>query len=611
MQFLYPVKCEGAEPYLFKFEAETGNVVVLNDASNVPLTAKFLQPGWSINLLVRADECYWAALVRGAERAIWVFDTNFSLIAASFDQLELSKKRALENTLVEAITMTALGGKRSFSKEWANNREVLSRELIDPIIDFHISNLVLEHCDHDVDQISESILLLSRETDHDRRRSTSKSIGDTSIFYNALAKRSISVKSPQTGAYLSGDKSIFRENNHLIYPVWDEREFGYLIAVGSSVIFPAFFYVPEARKIYATNRQPLSSEAIKYVRHTVEQILNDYVILQPYSAQTEGKPAGFVFISHIGHHLWNELSGLERAERGGDLSNLSRIYSLWPDLGEHFGKLEQLYPSSVKAVDRIREGHIFPRCIYERNEFVLRLSDGYIPDTLTTRITGQSIVAENVFLDDAAEKLSKCDVIVLVSFRFENRTWINQLEEVIDIGEYALKKGLNLGVVFDGHNSTEGSGYFRSHEEQLGNTIVDKELETVAQFCNHFGSRVEVVNNIGGSVARSIGLGKLCHFFIVPWGAALAKYKWATGTWGILASNRYCLTDKGDRFIYEEERYVERGVPDIWYNPDDVIDESLYDQDTPVGVRDRGNFKTLNGSLRLYFDQALKRLEKE
>src|ERR1019366_831244 len=49
--------------------------------------------------------------------------------------------------------------------------------------------------------------------------------------------------------------------------------------------------------------------------------------------------ATMTFISHIGHHLWNELSGLDQAMDETPLW-ASRVYVCHAETSEHFGEIE-------------------------------------------------------------------------------------------------------------------------------------------------------------------------------------------------------------------------------------------------------------------------------
>ena len=70
-------------------------------------------------------------------------------------------------------------------------------------------------------------------------------------------------------------------------------------------------------------------------------------------------------------------------------------------------------------------------------------------------------------------------------------------------------------------------------------------------------------------------------FFISPWGAGLAKYRWAANKPGVVVSSRWVLQNKGDLHIYDSEKYMERPTEIRFIEPKHVFDL----EDEPVLIQ--------------------------
>lgn len=593
----------------FDFISASGEMVGLRYFQEEIALGQYLHFGWNIEIVIRKNATLIGVLENGTEKALWFFDRGGRLLATDFDHLDDMRKCDVEGVLIDGISLCDSSTiMKSFQAEWARNAHLLNADTFAKVVEYHLSNIELAFFDHSRDDLIETILqLVNPNLNHEI--APNGTIGDPSLFLNAVGKGKIEVVNPVSGSTLCGTKCIFKENNHLIYPVHCESESAFLIAVGSAIIFPAFLYAPQARRLSSTNREPLASNSVQYLRDTIHHMLQSYGAICPYLQRPGGRASGFIFISHIGHHMWNELTGLEEAEEAAFLERLDHLYSLWPDHGEHFGNVDALFQKEKDYVIRIREG-IFPKCAYDANEFVVRLGGGYVRESLTKRVVEYSYKKESDFAASSRLLMKNFDYTILISHRLENRTWLNQFEETVECVDRLLDEGLKICLVFDGHNNNNSSaGFFRSHEENLGRSIPDEEQDLVHRYSSYFGNRVGLINNIGGSVARSIILADLSSFFIMPWGAGLAKYKWGAGAWGVLASNKYCLSQKGDRFIYEEAKYVQNGVADIWYDPNEVEDEVVWNPGVSLIALDRGDFRTVPGTLLQYVLRAISRVQ--
>jgi hypothetical protein len=88
-------------------------------------------------------------------------------------------------------------------------------------------------------------------------------------------------------------------------------------------------------------------------------------------------------------------------------------------------------------------------------------------------------------------------------------------------------------------------------------TIVMKLRQTYSQ-----DDSVRFVSTVGSPLATSIYWILQSQFFIAPWGAALAKYRWVCNKPGFVVTNRFNISGPtGDLGIYHEPEFMENPSP--------------------------------------------------
>ena len=93
------------------------------------------------------------------------------------------------------------------------------------------------------------------------------------------------------------------------------------------------------------------------------------------------------------------------------------------------------------------------------------------------------------------------------------------------------------------------------------NIDMDEELNIANKLSMN---RSNVISLIGESVNHSLVWGEIADCFVSPWGAGLAKYKWVNNIKGVVFSSKCVLEEKNDLHIYDDDRYRELAVKDIW-----------------------------------------------
>jgi hypothetical protein len=141
-------------------------------------------------------------------------------------------------------------------------------------------------------------------------------------------------------------------------------------------------------------------------------------------------------------------------------------------------------------------------------------------------------------------------------------------------------------VVVDGHNARRGDGQAESYPSFTESRAARSPTEVEAQIAKSLQATfadtpVTIIDNINGSMSASLFWLDHAVFFVSPWGAGLAKYRWVANKPGVVVSSKWVLDNKGDLHIYDDTKYMESPTPVRFLESRHVFDF----QDEPVLIQ--------------------------
>jgi hypothetical protein len=286
-------------------------------------------------------------------------------------------------------------------------------------------------------------------------------------------------------------------------------------------------------------------------------------------AMTESLPrvAAAVYFKHIGHHLWNELTGLDHVCRlGGATVPSAPIFVVESRSTEMFGRLEDLFPQFSGRIDRsIGSWQELQAYFYRSHYLLLHLTHRQISGHLATRIMTLSDEACRGTLSACHDELTAAGFrVVLLGLRVENRTVVDLLgfyrAAVAEIASLFEK----VAIVVDGHNrpadAVEGGSFGSLHSQnatELDRAEADILRGLRAAFSSH--SNIRFISTLQQPVAASMFWCSRATFFVSPWGAGLAKYKWVCNAPGLIVSSRSFLMSH-ESSLYDLPDYRENAI---------------------------------------------------
>ncbi len=244
-----------------------------------------------------------------------------------------------------------------------------------------------------------------------------------------------------------------------------------------------------------------------------------------------------VALGHLGHYIWNVISGWATVFENApveqiDIIATNRHYQM-------FGGVKQLYPdiaSRAGALVEFDNGYELYKLMLQSKALSVVLLDRQVRKNLAERVIKwcrDRCTPEFLSKVEAVRRLSH--PMTLVTIRLENRAWVEQEEGLPKIINKLAGDFPGLTVVLDGLNADIHSldtHAFMSLEDEL------KLARHIVDSCP--GVRIET--SIGCPLVESIIWCDTIDAFMAPVGAGLAKYRWITNKPGVAYSNQTFLS---------------------------------------------------------------------
>ena len=312
--------------------------------------------------------------------------------------------------------------------------------------------------------------------------------------------------------------------------------------------------------------------------------------------------------AHLGHFLWNEASGLERAVESLDPAQYPAILNLaGPSQTEFYAPLETLYPEFAGEIrNEFADTDAMQLHCYRHALQPIRLSGTRVTAAIRRRV--MAVVAADPEVALLARLLGPPDPaipIIVLGLRLSDRTHA-------DLGGFyarAIARLLThvprLTVVIDGLNARPGraAGTFRvfSGGPDPGD-LQSREKSLVAGLRQATaGLPVDIVDCVGIGMRLNLFWIDRARMFIAPWGAGLVKYRWVCNKPGFVFTSRNNLTQPDHLPIYHLPLFMDDPAPIEFADPAHVTDLRRPDEQLDAQGRDlneqQGGLSAVNFTL--------------
>ncbi len=396
--------------------------------------------------------------------------------------------------------------------------------------------------------------------------------------------------SPVDGVPLACRGSIIFDDFVFAYRFVDERfslVFYVLVSEHRSVVAGVWFPGCGVLMVENDAARPLGEKLRNTLPHLLLTHLLDWApSLRAYfstppktlSNLLRGDPA-----VHIGHQLWNELSGIETLLQHVPEPRFGHLVMGRHDRLELYGPIDAIFPALHGRVDRDSDGLTAMKAeSYSTGRVVFRVTQEYVSASLRRRLLQRARSQSEhlgIRFPDAP--------VLLIGLRVENRTLADLDGFLTRLVEMLFGVHPTLHLVFDGHNSGDrNGGPIGSHGESMALTAPDLvEAQIVSRLRERFASqRDRIHDTIMQPVSASLAWADRSVGFVSIWGASLAKYRWVGNLPGFVISSRHNLLHRGDIDIYHSPRYMETPAPIEFVDPALVTDLPDSPPLVPVGL---------------------------
>ncbi len=291
--------------------------------------------------------------------------------------------------------------------------------------------------------------------------------------------------------------------------------------------------------------------------------------------------------SHIGHQLWNELSGIERFLAGAAAAGEGAALPEWivPDAErpiEFYGAIDTLFPQLAGSVRRglLRDARGLIGYAYANRRLVIRATGTFVSAALRHRLLAhaEAVAPEPPGLAqlDGQHGADAPWPVLLLGLRVENRTLTDLLGFYGRLVAALLGRYPGARFVVDGHNVTADGAKHRSHGERPGQQDAVAAAErAVLEGLRALHGPAAIVDAVGLTMPENLRLVARCDGFVSVWGAGLAKYRWACNKPGYVMTGRWNLEHRADLRIYELPTMLESPTELRWLAAAHVADRPL------------------------------------
>ena len=243
------------------------------------------------------------------------------------------------------------------------------------------------------------------------------------------------------------------------------------------------------------------------------------------------------FVENIGHHIWNELSAIQRLH---DYGLLEQIDKFIVGNNEYYAKIEDIFPEipkeKITRVSRQDQYNEANEIILSNKYLAMKLGDCFIKEELAQRIYLASIKQCTAsFLSEVEKAREKYFPLLWITVRVGNRTWIDFIEGIANIVRSLAQEFPDLGIVFDGVSRIDRRGKINHREEE----IIKQENKVVQEIQSLLPPKIKIYNTIGSMMYESIVWAHAIDLYLAHWGGPLAKILLNANKPGVIHTNKF------------------------------------------------------------------------
>lgn len=377
-----------------------------------------------------------------------------------------------------------------------------------------------------------------------------QSIAETGYIYSIC---------PVTGKIIRSNQSFYDVG---WLPIISYRFVGYetyYLTVGHFWGPKLFIYFPRLELIIHLSHPHAEWQAKDVINRLKANMVSCWKETLNYISTPTKKVAAILgTIPNIGHYFWNEVTGIYYLYENEILSKLDLILI---EPHEYFN-LGGIFPEVVDKIRRITDKRSVFKTIIGENYCALRATNVLVKESLAVRVyDGSAKRCSQSVLEEVEQARKKHFPLLWFGIRTHNKSWVSQVEGIVNIVKSLAADFPNLGVVIDGWSRTE-------IEDAYGESMIAKDQATLNKILDIIPSSIGIYSTIGSMMYEKVVWAYAIDLYVIPLGSGSTVVSWIANKPGVMHANS--MINQGFREQVTNGR--ENSVPPVFIAVEDIVD---------------------------------------
>jgi hypothetical protein len=460
-------------------------------------------------------------------------------------------------------------------------------------------NLNLQSLSEEEERYLTSIGIISRHVKRNLAGATDESrfVDPLRFQIHALEQRRLRAICPFTGSVTEARHTLLA-NIHVIFYRFVAQEVFYLVTanIGTGYRKHAFYFPKHDLLIRSGDPWGCDPDDVNELKARVVCHASDCCAYLQEDTRDSAVCLGYY---HFAHHLWNELSGLQRLH---DEKLLERVGALLV-LYEPLGPIDEIYPEiGPSRISRLADtDHLFTS-ILRNKYFAVRVGGYFIKQEVSDRAFRVSRLRSSAAtLETALKARSEYWPLLWIGIRVDSRTWSDPVDGLAHLLVSLSEQYPRLGVVFDGFSVPADHGRDSGKSPAISaslSSLIERErgivtavLERVERLSDR---QIRTFNIIGSSIHEASVWADAIDVYVSPFGTLQHKVGWLRCKPGVVHCNRKLLQQPPPRLVWAAS---ENGIKPRYVSVAAVRDIPETEK-RPVVYRQMMNTKEIGAGIR-------------
>jgi hypothetical protein len=292
-------------------------------------------------------------------------------------------------------------------------------------------------------------------------------------------------------------------------------------------------------------------------------------------------------LANIGHYFWNELTGLQYLS---DNAILHKIDKFLIEPNEYFNVADAFSEIADKII-RITDKKSMFKAIIENNYLAVRVANVFVREELATRMYEGSLKrCSPQFLAEVDRAKNQHFPLLWFGLRSQDKSWVSQVDGIVNIIKSLAVDFPDLGVVFDGWSRIE-------REDESGELMIARDQATEQEILEILPPDIQTYSTIGSMSYEKVVWAYAIDLYVIPLSSGSTAVSWIANKPGVMHANSSINVEHlREQLTYTRENAV---------SPVFVPVECIVDQQSSPHIRSQHR-QNYDLDWRILYNESLK-----